>query len=235
MHMRGIAVMTVVGLLSLPALADAASQLRATHVRIGNHRAYVRVVVDFNGRVSANQVVFDRLWRRRAALHIERPGIATSTSGGRGQGVHVALQPATQGLNISVGSWARRFKYVSYAVVGGNRLAIDLWKSTLRGNKPIHTCSGLAITGWSSNGLTQTVVIGGHEFGVFENQFQVVVRGANGKVLGRRTVTGPGHWRTRVRYHLTSSRPGTVEAVALSAKDGALECLAQQGVELAAS
>ena len=55
--------------------------ISATGVRIGDHPAYVRVVVDFNGRVPANQVVFDRLWTRSAALHIARPNIGTWTRG----------------------------------------------------------------------------------------------------------------------------------------------------------
>lgn len=207
--------------------------LTATGVRIGDHPAYVRVVVDFNGRVPANQVVFDRLWTRTAALHIERPNIATSTSGGTGQGVRVALQPATERLNIGLSFAAHRFKYVSYAVVTGNRLAIDLWKSApprLFPSRPSFPRGCLSIRKLLiTNG---SITASGTERGVFEHQFQVVVRGAKGTVLGRRTsVHGPS-WSTTVHYRAANRQAGTLEAVALSPKDGALACIAQTRVTL---
>lgn len=235
-HTRGMSVKAI-ALLGVAGSIAAVPHLTATGTRISDRPAFVRVVVDFNGRVSAKQVVFDRLWRYGAALHIDRPGIGMRTGGADGKGVIVRLGPATQGLDIAVSSWARRFKYVSYTVVGGNRLAIDLWKSTLRfaGNNPIHTCAGLTLVGWSSNGLTHTVVVGGREHGIFENQFQVVVRGQHGGVVGRKLVHGPGRWRTRVRYHVAFTQPGSVEAVALSPKDGSLVCIAQLGINLPAT
>jgi hypothetical protein len=221
-------------LLALPAVAGAASQLQATGVRIGDHPAFVRVVVDFNGNVPASQVWFDRLGRTTAALHVAHPGIKTHSMGRTGAGVHVALEPGTQALHLEASFVKRRFKYVSYAVVTGNRLAIDLWKSTPYGiNKPIRTCKGLTLSGWSANG--STVVTGGHEHGIFENQFQVIVRGDKGAVLGRKSVRGPGRWRTRVHYHVAFSQPGMVEAVALSPKDGSLACIAELGINLPAT
>jgi hypothetical protein len=215
-----LAVLAVVG----------AMALTATGVRIGDHPAYVRVVVDFNGKVPANQVAFDNLSDFRAVLRVAHPGIKTNTTGGTGDGVKVALQPGTQELHIAMNFASHRFKYLSYAVVTGNRLAIDLWKSAPP-RKPSHTCSGLTLSSdWASNG--REVSVRGRERGIFENQFQVVVRGENGAVLGRKSVHGPGRWATKVHYHVGRKQAGTVEAVVLSAKDGALECLAQQFVEL---
>jgi hypothetical protein len=208
--------------------------ISATGVRIGDHPAYVRVVVDFNGRIPANQVVFDRLWTRTAALHVARPNMGTWTNGASGQGVRVSLQPATQRLNIGMSFAARRFKYVSYAIVTGNRLAIDLWKSAPpsrlarqsfpRGCLSIRT---LKITNGS-------ITASGTERNVFEHQFQVVVRGANGTVLGRRTAVHGPNWSTTVRYHSTKRQAGTLEAVALSPKDGSLACISQERVTLPA-
>jgi hypothetical protein len=207
--------------------------LSATGVRIGDHHPYVRVVIDFNGNVPVNQVRLDKLTGTRASLHVVHPPVNTQTSGATADGVRVSVQPGTQGLQITTSSWRRRFKYVSYAVVGGNRLAIDLWKSVPRFIKPIHTCKRLTLIGWSANG--SRVIVGGREHGLFENQFQVVVRGQNGAVLGRNIMHGPGRWRTRVRYHVTSSRGGTVEAVAFSPRDGSLVCIAQIGIGLPAT
>lgn len=208
----------------------AAVALTATGVRIGDHPAFVRVVVDFNGRVPANQVEFVKLSSKLATVQVNHPGITTQTTGSTGQGVRVALQPGTQALHVGMGFAQHRFKYVSYAVVGGNRLAIDLWKSTPP-RKPSHTCSGLTLGSfWSANG--HEVSVRGHEHGIFENQFEVVVRGANGAALGRQSVHGPGRWAAKVHYHVAYKQAGTVEAVSLSAKDGALECLAQHFVEL---
>ena len=190
-------------------------------------------MVDFNGKVPASQVEFDRLTGTTATVHIAHPGVKTQTAGRTGERVHVALQPGTQALHIAMSFAPHRFKYVSYAVVTGNRLAIDLWKSAPPA-KPSHTCSGLTLSSyWESNG--STVLASGHEHGIFENQLQVVVRGENGAVLGRKSVHGPGRWATRVHYHVARSQPGTVEAVAFSAKDGALECLAQHFVQLPAN
>jgi hypothetical protein len=232
--------MTAVGLVTLPALAGATPSLKATGVRVGNHRGYVNVVVAFNGKVSANEVEFDKLTGTTATLHLAHPGITTKTAARTGEGVHVALQPGTQALQIAASFAPHRFKYVSYKVLGGNRLAIDLWKTTPpRRAGLIHTCRGLTLMGfWSANGLTQTVSVSGHEHGIFENQFQLVVRGYRGAVVGRKTVHAPGKWTkwaANVHYHVSGSQPGDVEAVAFSAKDGALECLAQKNVELPAS
>ncbi len=220
--------MSVVRLAVLAVAATVA--LAATDVRIGDHPAYVRVVVDFNGKVPTRQVEFDKLTGRMATVHIAHPGVATQVKVRTGEGVRVALQPGGQALHIALSFAPHRFKYLSYAVVGGNRLAIDLWKSAPP-RKPSHTCRGLTLSSdWSSDG--HVVSVSGREHGIFENQFQVVVRGQNGAVLGRKNVHGPGRWAAKVHYHVAYKQDGTVEAVALSPKDGSLECLAQQFVEL---
>jgi hypothetical protein len=233
MRMHGIAVMTAVGLLTLPALAGAAPQLTATGVRIGDHPAFVRVVVDFNGKVREREVEAGRFAPRMATLRVTQPGVTTQTSGRSGYGVRVALQPGTQMLHVTTSFARHRFKYLSYAVVTGNRLAIDLWKSTPPAHA-IQICPS-RLTLRTVHVSPGVVAVTGTEHGIFENQFEVFVRGAHGKVLGRKHVFGPGSWSAKVRYNAARRQAGTLEAVAFSAKDGALECIAQTRLTLPAS
>ncbi|HEY2354212.1 MAG TPA: Gmad2 immunoglobulin-like domain-containing protein [Gaiellaceae bacterium] len=232
MHTRRIGIVAAVGLLALPALASGkTTHLRATGVRIGDHPTYVRIVVDFSGKISNRDVEGGPARQTIAIAQLNRPGVTTKTNGKAGAGVHVTLQPGTQSLHIAMTYEPRRLKYLAYHVVSGTHLAIDLWKSAPPA-KPSHTCSGLTLrkVHVTKNG---TVVVRGHEHGIFENQFQVVVRGKNGAVLGKNaSVHGPGAWSTTVAYDAPQKQTGTVEAVALSAKDGSLECLAQQRVTL---
>jgi hypothetical protein len=80
------------------------------------------------------------------------------------------------------------------------------------------------------------VSVSGSERNIFENTFQVVVRGADGSVLGGRTgAHGPGNWGARVHYRSSRRQLGTLEVVAFSPEDGALECIAQVRVGLPAS
>ena len=235
MTMKRIAIMAAIGACVVPALAGATSQLTATNVRIGEHSTYVRAVVDFNGTVPFNQVVFDHIWTKTAALHIEHPGIATSISERSGEGVRVALQPATQGLNIGMSFAPHRFKYVSYSVVTGKRLAIDLWKSAPPPGGGVAFGYRDCLRIRSSHVHKGSVSVSGWESGVFEHMFQVVVRGSNGRVFGRRAVAGSGSWNTTVHYTAAHRQAGTLEAVSFSAKDGSLECFYEQRVTLPAS
>jgi hypothetical protein len=237
MKVRWIAILSAIGLLTLPALAGATSQLAATRVRIGDWATYVNVVVGFNGRVPASRVEFDALTPTMANLHVTRSGITTRTTGSTGAGVHVALQPGTQALHISASFAPYRFKYVSYSVDTvrtGKHLVIGLWKSAPpAGGNTIAYRMCLSLGSWHVN--KGSISVSGTESGVFEKTFQVVVRGANGKVLGRRTVVRGGSWHTTVKYAAAHGQAGTLEAVAFSPKDGALACLYQSRVTLAAS
>jgi hypothetical protein len=225
MYALRVAVVAVVGVVALT----------ATGVRIGNHPVFVRVVVDFNGRVPARQVELDRLTGTRAVLRVTHPGIKSQVAGHTGEGVRVALQAGTQALNIAATFARHRFKYVSYTVVTGTRLAIDLWKSAPPppggGAWGYRDC--LRISHWRVN--KGSVSASGMESGVFENTFQVVVRGANGTVLGRKTVVHGSAWSAKVNYMAARRQAGTLEAVALSPKDGALACLYEARVTLPAS
>ena len=228
------AVVTAVGLLTLPASAGATSSPVATDIRFGDHGAYVRVVIDFNGAIAAREVEFQGLGRRMATVRLNHPGVTTQTGGGSGEGVTVALQPGTQGLQIAMSYAPRKFKYLSYAVVTGNRLAIDLWKNVVP-KFVTESCDGLTL-GKVDATKPGVVSASGTEHGIFEHQFQTVVRSARGTVIGRKhVVAAHGSWSTKVRYSSPHGQSGTFEAVAFSAKDGALECIAEISVMLRAT
>ena len=237
MRIRGIAVLTAVGLLTLPALAGAASNLTATNIRIGDHPAFVRVVVDFSGGVLRMRDV-ENEWGddpKTASVGVRRPNATTRAARRTAYGVSARVVKDSGHLRVDMGL-TRKIKYLSYAVVTGNRLAIDLWKSTPPSKSAeIRTGAGgcLALRSWD---VTRgTVAVTGSERGIFEHTFQVVVWGAHGNVLGRQTVAKHGQWSARVHYRATHRQLGTLEAVAFSPKDSALSCIAQVRVNLPAS
>ena len=121
---------------------------------------------------------------------------------------------------------------------GPQRLLVDLYRSRPPSGaaaRPGRPSSCLSIAQHADSG--GTIHASGSAHGIFENQFMLAVRSAAGRVVGHRTVafgtTAPA-WRSTVGYSVPTDQPGTLEAVALSARDGALTCLAQIGVPLAA-
>jgi hypothetical protein len=225
-----VAIIAAVGLFALPALSGAASHSAATRIRISDRPAYVRVQVDLpRGTIKPGSVSAGPVTRTEASVEL-RHANPTSVAAQRAHGLNVALLRNSNGVVIKATFARGRIKYLSYPFVAGNEIVLDLWKSAPP-RKPSHTCNGLTLSSnWSSDG--HDVSVRGREHGIFENQFQVVVRGQSGAVLGRKTVKGPGRWAAKVHYHVAYRQEGTVEAVAFSAKDGALECLAQHFVEL---
>jgi hypothetical protein len=130
----------------------------------------------------------------------------------------------------------QRFKYLSYSVRSGRLLAIDLWKSgppvkaaeIVRGRGGCLTLERFRVnTGMASaSGRRQTQP---------EPRFAVIVRGADGNLLGRVVKTRSGAWTARVTYRTPRRQPGTLEASAASPKDGSLACLVQRRVWLPAT
>jgi hypothetical protein len=189
--------------LALPVFAGAASHLTATAVRIGDHPAYVRVVVDFTGgRLINNEVQAGGLTKTGASVRVSHPNVATQAAPRTADGVSVHVLKGSGQLRIQIGFAARRIKYLSYAVVTGDRLAIDLWKSAppskaAEVRKGAHGC--LVLDSWQVR--PGVISVTGSERNIFENTFQGVVRGADGSVLGQHTgVHGPGKWSTQVHY-----------------------------------
>jgi Immunoglobulin-like domain of bacterial spore germination len=72
----------------------------------------------------------------------------------------------------------------------------------------------------------------GRERDLFEHSFVLRVRNRSGKVVGQQAMTATGAWRARIAYRVVAGQPGTLEAVAHSAKDGSLARLAQVRVTL---
>ena len=209
-------------------------------MRIGGHPAYVRVVVDFTGAtISGGDVAaldaqpFDGV----AVLSISRPGVRTLVSARSAGGVGVRLAAAAGRLRIDLRSPGGMFKYLSYVVVSGERLAIDLWRSAPPSSAAqIRNAANGCLALDSVRVSRGLVVAAGREHGLFEHQFQAVVRGRDGSILARTHVlAGAGRWSARVRYHAGAGQPGTFEAAAASAKDGALACLVQVRVTLPAA
>lgn len=237
MNVKRIALLGVLGMLALPALADASSPLTATMIRIGDHPAFVRAVVDFSGgTITTKQVDALGFTRISAPVRVSRKSIATRARPRSASGLTVRVLPGTGTLRIQSTFAPWRFKYLSYGVVLGNRLAIDLWKSAPP-TKAAEIRSGVGgcLTLRSQRMTPGAVTVTGSANGIFENTFQVRVRGANGRVIGSRRLTHAGRWSTRVPYRATRRQTGTLEAVALSPKDGALTCIAQVRVTLPAS
>lgn len=221
--------------------AAAAAAPTANDVRFGEHPAFVRVVVDFSGSAFDENVVMtsdprpgDGLTR----LRLDVPGISTTAAAvTTGEGLRVRIAQGSGRLLVGIRSAAGRFKYVSYDVLPGGRLAIDLWKSAppsaaavvRQGPAGCLTLDALTVG-------AGTVNAAGGEHALFEHGLVTVLRGRTGRVLARKPRIAIGErWSTRLTYRTMRRQAGTFEAVAASAKDGSLVCLVQARVTLPAS
>jgi hypothetical protein len=211
--------------------------LTATRVRAGLHPAFVRAVVDFSGgSFGINDVdatdpnPFDGATR----LELRRAGARTVAPALTALGVHVTVARGGPGLVIRLTAAPRRFKYVSYAVLTApQRLAIDLWTAARPPAARFGRPGCITLTSFS---ISPTVArASGGSFGLFENSLVVRLRGGLGGVNAQRPVTASetGRWSATVPYR-SPRQAGTLEAVALSAKDGSLDCLVQVPVTLGA-
>jgi hypothetical protein len=224
-------------LLLLAAVAGASS---AVAVRFGDHPPYARAVVDFaGGTIGARSVEatdpnpFDGV----AALRVTRAGIGTRLAGARGLGVTVRISARTGALQITLAATRHRFKYLSYAVIGGNRIVIDLWKSKPPSRAAEIRRGPAGCLTLDNNSVSAGLVsASGRVRGIFENQFPLVLRGSDGTVIAQRTMhVSDGRWSGQFTYHTRRTQPGTLEAYDASAKDGALICIVQIRVTLPAS
>ena len=212
----------------------------ATAVRIGDHPAYVRAVVDFTGTtVGANPEVFatdTRPLDGTASLqYVVPPGGRTTAGPGSRYGLTVTVVKNGRGLRIDLRAARLRFKYLSWAWVTERHLAIVLWKSTppSRAAEILRGRGGCLVVDSVRPATAGVVDAAGREHDLFEHQFLVAVRAADGRVLAQRTVHGSkGRWSARLVVSSQRLQPGTFEAVALSPADGKLVCLVQQRIKL---
>jgi Immunoglobulin-like domain of bacterial spore germination len=236
-----VAVVAALGVLAVlaPAALPDAAQLTATRIRIADHPGFVRVVVDFSGgRVLAGEVVAsdpDPFPDGVVQLPLSRAGVGTSAPPVTVGGVSARISQGTGRITIRLAAAARRFKYAGYlALHGPERLAIDLYDSAPPGRAATirRGRSGCLTLGRGAVG-PERVVARGRERDLFEHTLVVRLRRRDGHVQAQRAVTAfGGRWHARFRYRPVAPQGGTLEAVALSAKDGTLDCLVQVRVGL---
>jgi hypothetical protein len=219
-----------------------ARRITAFRTSIASHPAYVRAVIRFRGgRLGATDAEaadpdpFDGVSR----VVVTHSAIRTTVPRVQGLGVSVRVIQGSGRLRVRLGTTKNRFKYLAYRQVHNpERLIVDLYRSAPPGSgaqMPGTPSSCLSIANHADSG--GTIQASGTANGIFENQFTLAVRNAAGRVVGRSNVafgmTGP-NWSSTVSYAVSANQPGTLEAVDLSARDGALACLAQIRVPLAA-
>ncbi len=229
-----------IGAPTVPAGAGAATELTAIRVRIGVHAAFVRVVVDFTGAaLNGNRVeaIDPQPFDGSASLRVTHPMVRTRAAARGAAGIRVRVIPGVGRLRIEIHAVRGRFKYLSYAVVTSNRLAIDLWKSAPPPKAAeVRRGTGGCLTLESVHVRAGVISATGHKRRVFENRFLVAVRGSSGRILTRRAIVAAAErWSVSVPLSRNAPQLGTLEAVVFSAKDGALSCLVQVRVTLPAA
>jgi len=241
--MRRLLVALATTLLGGAILAPQASAvLTAREIRIGDHPGFVRVVVDFTGgRVETGEVVAtdpDPFPDGFVRLPLTRAGVRTTADPVREHGVFARIAQNTGRITIRLTGTDRRFKYVGYfAQHTPERLVLDLYKA----RPPI---AGAEITRGRGGCLRLTshtvtrrhVNAAGRERNLFEHSLVVRLRRSGGRIHRQKAETAfQRMWSTSFDYPPAPRQDGTLEAVALSAKDGTLDCLVQVRVRMGGS
>ena len=226
---------------ALPAPAAGAAPLTATDIRIADHPGFVRVVVDFRGgRVETGEVNAtdpnpfpDGLVR----LPLSRSGVQTTAAPAEAEGVRAVIRQRSGRIVIRLRGETRRFKYASYrALRAPHRLVIDLFKSRPpRAAAEIRRAPDRCLSLRSHEIRPRRVLAAGRERNLFEHSLLVRLRRTDGRVHAQQGETAANRrWRTSFRIPGADRQAGTLEAVALSAKDGTLDCLVQIRVRFGA-
>ena len=217
-----------------PAAAPDAAPLSATALRIGDHPGFVRVVVDFSGgRVNPGEVVAtdpNPFPDGVVLLPLARPGVRSIAAPAQAHGVAARVRQASGRIVIRLAGAPRRFKYAGYrALHAPERLAIDLYDSAPpTPAAEIRRAPDGCLSLRRFDVGRRSVLASGRERDLFEHSLVVRLRRAGGRIHKQRAVTAANRrWSTSFRYPRTRRRTGTLEAVALSAKDGTLDCLTQ--------
>jgi hypothetical protein len=241
--MRRLLIAFAVGLVgSAVAAPPASAVLTAREIRVGDHPGFVRVVIDFTGgRVEPGEVVatdpnpFPDGFVR---LPLSRPGVRTTADPVRDEGVFARIAQGSGRITIRLTGADRRFKYVGYfAQHTPERLVLDLYKS----RPPTDAAEILRGRGGCLRLTDHTVTrdrvrAEGRARNLFENALVVRLRRSGGRVHRQRAETAfMNRWETDFTYPRARRQDGTLEAVALSAKDGTLDCIVQVRVRMGGS
>ena len=222
---------------------NASAALTAREIRIIDHPGFVRVVVDFTGgRVELGEVVatdpnpFPDGFVR---LPLTRAGVRTTADPVRENGVFARIgQAGGRRITIRLTGAEGRFKYVGYfARHGPERLVVDLFKA-----RPPRLAAEIARGRGGCLRLVDHAVspdrlrASGRERDLFEHALVVRLRRSDGRIHRQKAETASqGRWSTSFTYPPAPRQSGTLEAVALSAKDGTLDCLVQVRVSMGGS
>jgi hypothetical protein len=236
-----VAVAAVLAGLAVPAPAAVpeAAPLTATGIRVADHPGRVRVVVDFSGGVvNPGEVVAsdpDPFRDGLVRLPLSHRRVRTIAAPAQAHGVSARVVGRSGRIVIRLEGAPRRFKYVGYSALHApERLAIDLYASApppAAAEIPRAPDGCLSLRRFDVT--RRGVAASGRERDLFEHSLILRLRRASGRIHGQRPATAARRrWSTRFRYPRTRRQSGTLEAVALSAKDGTLDCLAQVRVRL---
>ena len=235
--LRAIALLVAFAFVAvLPASASAA--LTATKIRIGSHTGFVRVVVDFTGgTITDNNVelAFGTIDSTgNARLEIAKAGAMTTATAITASGARVSIVRDSDGAPRPHPGDAHRFKFLGYQVLHSpERLVIDLYRRASHATLARGGC--LKINSSTTSTSRKVMARGTVLVRIFENTFRVRLRRSSGAVVAAKTVTAAtatGPWSAELRHTVTPRQTGVVEAVAFSAKDGAVQCFYQRPVTL---
>jgi hypothetical protein len=241
--MRRLVLALITSLAGGALLAPSASgALTAREIRVGDHPGFVRVVIDFTGgTVQTGEVVatdpnpFPDGFVR---LPLTRAGVRTTAAPVRDEGVFARIAQGSGRITIRLTGADRRFKYVGYfAQHTPEKLVLDLFKA----RPPTDAAEILRGRGGCLRLTDHTVTrrhvdAEGTERNLFEHSLVVRLRRGNGRIHRQKAETAfMRRWTTSFDYPAASRQSGTLEAVALSAKDGTLDCLVQVRVRMGGS
>jgi hypothetical protein len=238
--MRRLVIAFVVSVAGGVVLAPSASAaLTAREIRIGDHAGFVRVVIDFTGgRVEPGEVVAtdpNPFPDGSVRLPLTRAGVRTTADPVREHGVFARIAQGSGRITIRLTGADRRFKYVHYfALHTPERLVLDLYEARppsdaaeiLRGRGGCLRLTDHTVT-------RNRVRAEGRARNLFENSLVVRLRRNGGRIHRQQPETAfMRRWETDFAYPPARRQTGTLEAVALSAKDGTLDCLVQVRVRM---
>ena len=234
--MKRLTIALFLALLAGAGLAPQASAaLTAREIRIGDHPGFVRVVVDFRGgRVEPGEIVAsdpNPFADGFVRLPLTRRGVRTTADAVREHGVFARIaQTSGRRITIRLTGADRRFKYVGYfAQHTPERLVIDLLKSRPPTAAAEITRGRGGCLRLTDHTVTRDRVLAeGRERNLFEHSLVVRLRRTGGRIHRQKAETAfQRQWTTDFAYPPARRQTGTLEAVALSAKDGTLDCLVQ--------